>query len=177
MNLFDRGRLTGISGMESVLTLHPDRMGTRIKKNVIKMLENAHITGGWKSQSRQVAEQLAVTFELTMLQDRYNGIKLYAAPAPEVRDELIDLIKADIAMFLLEHPDYHRQWYSERARDAIELLQSGKSGTIDFRTQPIVKQAVALINKSLPDKARDANQRVIDLLLSNKPIYITTIRS
>ena len=173
----ERGRITGISGMESVLTLYPDRIGPRIKNSVIKMLQNAHITGGWQSQSRQVAEQLAETFQLTVLQTRWNGLTLYAQPTAEVRDQLIEFVKADIAAFLLEHPDYHRTYYTNSARDTVESLQNGTIKYIDFRSKEYTKQAIALINKDLPDEVRQANQKVIDLLKGGAPIYITTIRS
>jgi hypothetical protein len=173
----ERGRITGIAGMESVLTLHPDRIGPRIKNSVIKMLQNAHITGGWKSQSRQVAEQLAETFQLSVLQTRWNGLTLYAQPTAEVRDQLIEFVRADIAAFLLEHPDYHRSYYTNSARATVESLQNGTAKYLDFRGTEYTKQAIALINQDLPEEFKQANQKVIDLLNGSKPIYITTIRS
>ncbi len=173
----ERGRVTGIAGMESVLTLHPDRLSPRIKNAVIKMLQNAHITGGWQSKSRQVAEQLAETFQLSVLQTRWNGLTLYAQPTAEVRDQLIEFVKADISLFLLEHPDYHRSYYTNSARATVESLQNGTAKYLDFRGTEYTKQAIALINQDLPEEARQANQQVIDLLNGSKPIYITTIRS
>ncbi len=173
----ERGRLTGIAGMESVLTLHPDRLSPRIKNAVIKMLQNAHITGGWQSKSRQVAEQLAETFQLSVLQTRWNGLTLYAQPTAEVRDQLIEFVKADIAAFLLEHPDYHRSYYTNSARDTVESLRNGTIKYIDFRSTAYTKQAIALINQDLPDEFKQANQKVIDLLKGGAPIHITTIRS
>jgi hypothetical protein len=177
MHSNERGRLTGIAGMESVLTLHPDRISPRIKNSVIKMLQNAHITGGWQSQSRQVAEQLAETFQLTVLQTRWNGLTLYAQPTAEVRDQLIEFVKADIALFLLENPSYHRSYYTNAAQETIESLQKGTIKYIDFRGKEYTQQAIALINQNLPEEVKQANQKVIDLLKGGAPIHITTIRS
>jgi hypothetical protein len=177
MHANERGRLTGINGVESVLTLYPDRIGPRIKKNVIKMFENAHITGGWASQSRQVAEALAQKFNLNILQTRWCGITLYGQPEPDVRDQLISLIQADISAWMLENTHSHHNWYRDQAKATIENLQSGVAKYVDFRSKEYAKQAVTLINKNLPDAHRKRNQHVIDLLNGSEPIHLTTIRS
>lgn len=177
MRAFDRGRITGINGMVSELTLYPENLGPRIKKSVIKMLENAHITGGWSSQSRRVAEALAERFSLSVLQTRWQGLTLYAQPKPEIRDKLIELIQADITAFLLENPNYHRSYYADSAQDAIANLKNGNARYIDFRCSEFNKQAIALINAELPKHVIEQNQYVIDLLNNNTPIRITTIRS
>jgi len=177
MHANERGRLTGINGVESVLTLYPDRLGPRIKQAVIKMLENAHITGGWRSQSRQVAEALAEKYNLSILQTRWNGLTLFAQPTPEVRDQLIELVKADIALFLLDNPNYHRSWYTQQAQTTISELEAGSIKYIDFRTRDYTKQAIALINQELPKHIIEQNQRVIALLKGSDPIHLTTIRS
>jgi hypothetical protein len=111
------------------------------------------------------------------LQTRWNGLTLYAQPTAEVRDQLIEFVKADIAAFLLEHPSYHRSYYTNSARDTVESLRNGTIKYIDFRGNEYTKQAIALINRDLPDEFKQANQKVIDLLNGSKPIYITTIRS
>ena len=175
--LYERGRLTGISGMESVLTLNPNNMGPRIKKNVIKMLENAHITGGWSSQSRRVAELLAEKFGLNVLQTRWNGLTIYAPPTNEVRDQLIDLVRADIASFLLENPGYHRTWYTDQANKTMGELAMGTAKYVDFRSGEFSKQAVALFNTDLPKHYKKQSQQVIDMLNNNTPIQITTLRA
>ena len=177
MHANERGRLTGINGVESVLTLYPDRLGPRIKQAVIKMFENAHITGGWRSQSRQVAEALAEKYSLSILQTRWNGLTLYAQPSPEIRDQLIEFVQADIALFLLENPTYHRSWYSQQAQTTIEELRGGTIKYIDFRSTQYTKQAIALINAELPKHVIEQNQHVIDILNSNTPVHLTTLRS
>jgi hypothetical protein len=102
---------------------------------------------------------------------------MYAQPTAEVRDQLIEFVKADIALFLMEHPDFHRSYYTNAAQETIERLQNGTAKYLDFRGTAYTNQAIALINQDLPEEVRQANQKVIDLLNGNKPIYITTIRS
>lgn len=175
--LYERGRLTGISGMESVLTLNPANMGPRIKKSVIRMLENAHITGGWSSQSRKVAELLAEKFGLNVLQTRWNGLTIYAPPTDHVRNELIGLVRADIAAFLLDNPGYHRSWYSDQAKKTVEELEAGTAKYVDFRNGDFAKRAIALFNQDLPKHYKDKSAHVIGLLVNNTPIEITTLRA
>ena len=175
--LYERGRLTGISGMESVLTLNPANMGPRIKKSVIRMIENAHITGGWASQSRKVAELLAEKFGLNVLQTRWNGLTIYAPPSTDLRDQLIELVRADITAFLLDNPSYHRTWYVDQANTTINELQTGIAKYVDFRSGEFSKQAVALFNKDLPESYHVQSKRVIDMLVNNTPIQITTLRA
>ena len=177
MQSFERGRLTGINGMVSELTLYPDHMGPRIKKSVIKMLETAHITGGWASQSRKIAELLADKYSLSVLQTRWQGLTLYAQPRPEIRDKLIELVQADIAAFLLDNPNYHQSYYANAAQASIDQLNNGNAKYIDFRCSEFNKQAIALINAELPKYVLEQNKHVIDILNSNTPIHITTIRS
>jgi len=177
MQAFERGRLTGISGMESVLTLNPASMGPRIKKSVIKMLETAHITGGWSSQSRKVAELLAEKYSLNILQTRWNGLTIYAPPTDAVRDELIGLVRADITAFTLDNPGYHRSWYVEQANKTVAELEAGTAKYIDFRCGEFSKRAITLFNADLPKHYKEQSQHVIDLLNNNTPISITTLRA
>ena len=176
-SLYERGRLTGISGMESVLTLNPASMGPRIKKSVIRMLEKAHITGGWASQSRKVAELLADKFGLSILQTRWNGLTIYAPPTDEVRDQLIALVRADIAAFLLDNPTSYSNWYTDQAAKTLDELKEGVAKYIDFRSSEFSKQAVALFNTDLPKSYTERSQYIIGLLNDNTPIEITTLRA
>lgn len=175
--LYERGRLTGISGMESVLTLNPASMGPRIKKSVCKMIENAHITGGWASQSRKVAELLAEKFSLSILQTSWNGLTIYAPPTPEIRDKLIELVRADFAAFLLDNPSYARTWYSDQANKTIEALEDGVAKHVDFRSVEFSRQAVALFNTELPESYKQQAKQIVDMLVNNTPIQITTLRA
>jgi hypothetical protein len=177
MQSFERGRITGISGMESVLTLNPANMGPRIKKSVIRMLEEAHITGGWNSQSRKVAELLAEKFKLNMLQTRWNGVTLFAQPQPEHVEEIIELLKADMALFVMENPNYARSWYTRQCDETIAQLREGTAKFVDFRNGIYSKKAIELINMHLSPEYVAKSKRVIDMLVNNTPISITTIRS
>ena len=173
----ERGRLTGINGMESVLTLRPEHMGPRIKKSVIRMLNEAHITGGWSSKARAVAEQLADHYQLNMLQPRWRGVRLYKPPVAEVRDKLIEFVRADISAYLLESSGYSHKYYRDQAAEYITELENGTATYIDFHDTAWSNKAVALVNSMLTDEDRARIAEVVDKLVTNQPIYITTIRS
>ena len=117
MQSFERGRVTGLAGVETVVTLYPDKLGARMKNSVIRMLKNAHVTGGWTSKSKRLTEKLAERFQLCMTKGRYGSLTLYASPEPEVRGELINLIRADLSLFLLEADTHSRKWRIAQAEE------------------------------------------------------------
>jgi len=51
MNNNARGRITGIPGTETTVKLYPQRLGARMRNNIIRMLENRTLTGGWSAMS------------------------------------------------------------------------------------------------------------------------------
>ena len=47
MNNNERGRITGMPGTETTVTLHPQRLGTKMRNSAIRMLETRVLEGGW----------------------------------------------------------------------------------------------------------------------------------
>lgn len=177
MNSFERGRLTGVPGVESKLTWHPDRVSVRLRNSVVRMLRQAHITGSWSSKSRQLAELLCEHYELSIVQTRYHGVRLFCQPTPAVRDELISLIRADMSAFLLSNEAHHTKYYRDQAAEYIDSLERGTASYIDFRSKEFSKQAIALINTTISAEDRKKIDEVIAVIESNTPIHFATLRS
>ena len=175
--LYERGRLTGIQGMESVLTLKPENMGPRVKKSVIRMLDEAHITGGWYSRARRITELIVEQFGLNVIQTTWRTLTLHTQPTEDTRDQLIELVRADITAFLLENPEFHRSWYIDQANKTIAELEDGTAKQVEFRCEDFAKQAVKVFNGELPESYKQETRQIIELLTNNTPIHVTTIRS
>ena len=175
--LYERGRLTGIQGMESVLTLKPENMGPRVKKSVIRMLDEAHITGGWYSRARRITELLVEQFGLNVIQTTWRTLTIHAQPTEDTRDQLIELVRADITAFLLENPEFHRSWYTDQANKTIAELEDGTAKKVEFRCEDFAKKAVKVFNGELPESYKQEAKQIIELLTNNTPIHVTTIRS
>ena len=176
--LYERGRLTGIQGMESVLTLKPENMGPRVKKSVIRMLDEAHITGGWYSRARKITELIVEQFGLNVIQTTWRTLTLHTQPTEDTRDQLIGLIQADLAAFILENPEYTGgSWFANQANKTIEELKDGTAKQIEFRCEDFAKEAVKVFNGELPESYKQEIKQIIELLTNNTPIHVTTLRS
>lgn len=171
MNNNERGRITGLPGTETVVTLYPDRLGTRMRNMVIRMLEQHIIVGGWASQSRQLVEALAATYELQISTvNNWNGIEIYGLNADSA-PLIADVVRADYAAFALErgHVSYFHDSY-ESTMVNINNLNSGFY--IRLHDKEATRKVTEILAAHTSQKLRDKARKVADLIRGSDPINV-----
>ena len=177
MNNNERGRITGMPGTETTVTLHPQRLGTRMRNSVIRMLETRMLEGGWSSQSRKIAETLAANNGLQVSTNNWNGIRVRGITR-EAADAVKELTRADYTAWILENPEYRNGYYRaqfDKAIDAIERLDS--NFFVTMHNKESIRKVRETLAEHTTQEMKDKALQVANLLRGTEPIHIINFRS
>lgn len=172
----ERGRITGMAGTETSVALHPQRLGVRMRNNIIRMLEKCVLEGGWSSHSRKLAEALAEKYELQVSTNNWNGLRiigLSAEAAPCIREVVV----ADWTAWLLENSSYGSGYYHNLHKKAIEHIDNrDQNFYVTIHDKVSVRKVIEILATHTTQEAKDKSKYVADLLRGTKPIHLITFR-
>jgi len=170
----ERGRITGMPGTKTTVTLYPQTLGVRMRNSIIRMIENRTIEGGWASKSRQIAQSLSETHGLQIGINNWNGIRIIGMSsevAPRVREAVV----ADWTAWLLEQPTYRNGYYKglhDRALEYIDNLDQNFYVTMHDKVS--IRKVIEILAEQTPQKLKDKSKQVADMLRGTEPIHIIT---
>jgi hypothetical protein len=176
MNNNDRGRITGMPGTETTVKLYPQRLGVRMRNSIIRMLENRVLTGGWASDSRKLAQALAVKNGLQIGSNNWNGIRvlgLAATAAPLVKE----IVHADWTAWTLEEPSYRVGYYKEQHAIAMESIDAvDQDFYITMHDKESIRKVIEILAEHTTQELKDKSMQVANLLRGTEPIEIITFK-
>lgn len=176
MNNNARGRLTGMPGTETTVTLYPQRLGVRMRNSVIRMIENRIVEGGWSSKSRQIAETLSKQYKLQIGVNNWNGVRIIgmsAEAAPLVRET----VHADWAAWLLEEPSYRNGYYRSCFEQAIASIDRVDQNFYAYmHDKDAIRKVVEILAEHTTQEVKDKSNAIVDLLKGTEPIHLITFR-
>lgn len=176
MNNNDRGRLTGMPGTETTVTLYPQRLGVRMRNSVIRMIENRSIEGGWSSKSRQIAESLCKQYGLQVGINNGNGVRIIGM-APHAAPLLLETIQADWAAWLLEQPHYRTGYYRNCFDQAMESIRRVDQNFYSYiHDSQTCRKVVAILAEHTTQELKDKSTAIANLLRGTEPIRIVTFQ-
>lgn len=171
----ERGRITGMPGTETSVTLYPQRLGVRMRNNVIRMVETLSIEGGWSSQSRRLAENLAEKFNLQCNAfNNHRGLRVVGI-TEESAPQVAEIVHADWTAWLLENPEYRSGYYRsihEQTMRSIENLDS--NFYCNLQDKESYRKVVEILAAHTTQEMKDKSKRVADLLRGIEPIHLIT---
>ncbi len=175
MNNNERGRITGMPGTETTVTLYPQRLTARMRNSIIRMIEARAITGGWSSQSRRLAENLAEKFNLQCsVVNGYRGMRIVGlseAAAPHIAE----VVHTDWTAWLLEHPEYNSGYYRARYDDAMSSISTlDDNFCCNLQDKESTRKVVEILAEHTTQEMKDKSKAVADLLRGTEPINIVT---
>jgi hypothetical protein len=177
MNNNDRGRVTGLPGTTTTVTLHPQRLGVRMRNSIIRMLETRIIVGGWSSKSRQIAEAISEKHGLQCGISNWNGIRvlgLSRAAAPL----LAETLHADWTAWLLENSEYRSGYYRKQYDQSMALVNEvNQNFYMTMHDKNSIRKVVEILTEHTPQELKQKAKEVADLFRGTEPIEITTFRS
>lgn len=171
----ERGRITGMPGTKTTVTLYPQTLGVRMRNSIIRMLEARAIVGGWSSQSRKLAEALAEKHGLQCsISNNYRGLRIVGiteAAAPLVAE----LVHADWTAWILENPSYREGYYRGQYDNTMESLKrlEGSFWT-SLMHKDTTSKVIEILAEHTTQETKDKSKRVADLLRGTEPIHIIT---
>jgi hypothetical protein len=174
MNNNERGRITGMPGVEVSVTLHPQRLSTRMRNSVSRMLETRVITGGWGSQGRRLATAIAEKYEIQCSINGWNGLRIVGI-SPEAAPLVRELVTADWTAWLLDNSKYNDGYY----RNAYELALNRLDGCdqnffITMHDKESIRKVVVILAEHTTQEMKDKSKQVADKLRGTEPIHIVS---
>ena len=177
MNNNDRGRVTGLPGTTTTVTLHPQRLGVRMRNSIIRMLENRIIVGGWSSKSRQIAEAISEKHGLQCGVSNWNGIRVLGlsdAAAPL----LAETLHADWTAWILENPAYRGGYYRAQYENSMALVNGvDQNFYMTMHDKDSIRKVIEILAEHTSPELKQKAKEVADLFKGTEPIEITTFRS
>lgn len=175
MNNNERGRITGMPGTETTVTLYPQRLTARMRNSIIRMIEARAITGGWSSQARRLAENLAEKFNIQCsVVNNYRGLRIVGlseAAAPHIAE----VVHADWTAWLLENPAYGKGWYRDRHDSTMRSISNlDDNFYCNLQDKESTRKVVEILAKHTTQEMKDKSKHVADLLRGTEPINIVT---
>lgn len=174
MNIFQRGRITGMPGTEVSVTLYPQRLGVRMRNSIIRMMENRVIEGGWSSESRKLALAIAEKHGIQCSNNNWNSIRvlgLSAEAAPHIRE----VVHADWTAYLLERPGCRIGYYKDSYAEAMECIDAcDQNFHINIHCKESNRKVVEILAEHTTQEAKDKSKQVADLLRGTEPIHLIT---
>lgn len=127
MNHNDVGRMSKTRGVTTTFDFHPEVMTTRLKNNVVKMLQRRHINGTYTSQSRRISEMCNDKFGLGCGISTWRGIRVDNWDVKAMQEELLEIVKADWAAYCLTGK-HHSDWYKRENELTRHNIINGVQG-------------------------------------------------
>lgn len=175
MNNNERGRLTGMVGTETTITLHPQRLTARMRNSIIRMIESSAITGGWSSQARRLAENLAEKYGIQCtITHHYRGLRIVGL-SEEAAPHIAEIVHADWTAWLLENPEYRNGYYKNNHDNAMRSISNlDNNFYCNIHDKVSVSKVVETLAEHTTQEAKDKSRKVADLLRGTEPIHIIT---
>jgi hypothetical protein len=176
MNNNARGRITGMPGTETTVKLYPQRLGVRMRNNIIRQLESRALTGGWSSKSRQIAQALAVKHGLQLSANNWNGIRVLGL-TPQAAPHIKEIVHADWTAWMLEQPTYRNGYYRDQFENAMTCLDTvDQNFYITMHDKESIRKVVAILADHTSQELKDKSMQVANLLRGTEPIEIITFK-
>ena len=170
----ERGRITGMPGTQTTVTLYPQTLGVRMRNSIIRMLENRTIEGGWSSQSRKLAEAIAEKHGIQCSANNWNGIRVLgmsAEAAPRIREVVV----ADWTAYLLERPEYRSGYYRGLHDGALQYIDNlDQNFYMTVHDKGSIRKVIEILTEHTTQELKDKSKRIADLLRGTEPIHLIT---
>lgn len=174
VNHWDIARYANTMAVQATIAIDPTQITARIKNKLIKWLEQAHLDGGHRSEARKLGELLAKRFQLPTTMTTWQGVRAHVT-SRQMAKELRELLRADWAAALLEHPHMNgsTNWYRrqyEAAMRCIAEVDPKVAVDIQVHSKEYRRSILECLGKYVTAEERSRIQQAINALNGTEPI-------
>jgi hypothetical protein len=174
MKLYERGRITGMPGTKTTVTLYPQTLSVRMRNSVLRMIENRLITGGYASKARQIAEAMSEKYGLQVSTTNYVGVRVIGMSA-EAAPRVKELLQADWTALILERPEYRDGYYHSRHIQSMAAIDACEPNFfLSMHDNVTIRKVTEILAEHTTQKLRDRTKQVADMLRGTEPIQLIT---
>jgi hypothetical protein len=176
MNHNSRGRLTGMPGTETTVTLHPQRLGVRTRNSIIRMIENRTLQGGWQSKSKRIAQELSKQYGLQCGSTNGNGLRILGLSV-EAAPSVAEVLRADWTARLLEAPPSRNGYYEDQYKEAMVCINNLNSNFyVNMHDKDAISKVIEILAEHTTQEMKDKSKAIVDLLKGTEPIHLITFK-
>jgi hypothetical protein len=176
MNSFQRGRITGMPGTKTTVTLYPQTLSARMRNSVIRMIENHTIEGGWASKSKRIAQALSRQHGLQCGSTNWNGLHILGLSA-EAAPSVAEVVRADWTARLLGEPTYGNTYYKDQYEQAMVWIYNLHSDFhVTLHDDANRRKVIEILAEHTTQEMKDKTKQVADMLRGTEPIHLITFR-
>lgn len=172
--VWDAARIGRTAGVELTATFHPDRITTRMRNSIKRMVMSGQMKGGWNSHAKRLARALCDKYGVPYNQSSAYNVFVPAGAPEYLRFQLLDLLKADEAAMRLEEGGRLHHYYSakyDRDRDALQC--EAASHSVRFNDKDIGTAASNLLTDFVQQSGSDKRIELCKLLDGTEPIVLS----
>lgn len=176
---WDVARVANTMAVRTTVQIDPTKITPRIRTKLIKWLRDGVVIGGYRSEARKLADLLCEKYELPAARSLWSGIRL-SNPSEELAKEVVTLLQADWASFIMELPHYNTQdsWYRRNYLRTIEELTGPEYYKFDdgitVHDRKFRDKMMMCVNKYLTDKQREQIEIAVAAVNGTEPIHCFT---
>jgi hypothetical protein len=147
-----------------------------MRNNVIRMLENRVLSGGWASDSRKIAQALAIKHGLQVGSNNWNGLRVLGL-TPQAAPLIKEVVHADWTAWILEDPSYRTGYYRDQFDKAMTCLDTvDQNFYITMHDKESIRKVIAILTDHTSQELKDKSMQVANLLRGTEPIEIITFQ-
>lgn len=172
-NVWDAARMGHTAGIELTATFHPDRITTRMRNSIKRMVASGQMTGGWQSHAKRLARALCDKYGVPYNQSSVYNVFVPTATPSHLREQLLDLLKADeAATRMAEEGRLHSYYVNRYSRDREALLHD-TSYSVRFNDKDVGTEACRLMSNFVQRSGCDKRKMICALLDGKEPIVLS----
>jgi hypothetical protein len=176
MNNSDRGRITGMPGTKTTVTLYPQTLSARMRNSIIRMLESCVIDGGRSSKAKLTAQALSEQYGLqcSVMNSYYRGLRIVGI-TDAAAQEVTEIVHADWTAWSLENPGYRSGYYKDKYDNTMECLKRRESSFWTLmHDDASIRKVCEILAEHTTQEMKDKSKQVADMLRGTEPIHIIT---
>jgi hypothetical protein len=147
-----------------------------MRNSIIRQLENRVLTGGWASNSRKLAQALAVKNGLQIGSTNWNGLRVLGL-TPQAAPLIKEVVHADWTAWILEQPSGRTGYYRDQFDKAmVAIAAHDQNFYITMHDKESIRKVIAILADHTSQELKDKAKQVANLLRGTEPIEIITFQ-
>lgn len=171
--VWDIARIGNTAGIQLTAALHPDRLTTRMRNSVKRMVMSGLLIGAWQSHAKRLARALCDKYKIPYSQNTHSRVAVPPATPESLREQLVELLKADELAWRMAEGTLAAYWVAQYNEDRAALLcKRSDTCFVRFSDKHIGAEACSLLVAFVQQYSSDERKMVCAMLDGKDPIEL-----
>jgi hypothetical protein len=159
------------AGVSAHIQFDPTKITNRLKKSIQRQVANGVLTGGYSSHATRIAKYLCKQFDVKYTDRTWYGLRV-PKQAVEHRERFVELVRADLAAYLLDGDHYNPQWEKDKTAETITHIRAGQNVDVRIHSREFRDKLAMLISETRTPEDIAHAKSIAAMLDAGLPITI-----